>query len=351
LKTDRFSSLLFIVSLLTVMLAGTQQSATSSFAIAASCCGSGAPLEKYASVVTLPIPDPRLLLKDSQPADKSGQFKMHLAMQLVNHPEFNKQQVQVIFDAISLSTPEFFADSNTTPANRTKADEALASLTRRAVSAFTHDQATQLFGNVAASAGEEDVLKMYYALSALSVSERRVAFRNASASLKSTYWKTHLALFFVKQELTEWQKELIWSAASLVTPEYFRIKSGDPDWEAKVGQPTYSLEQQIFDAFSMDNAARIFANLGDNEESARTSASVLLKSINYEPLSKSGRYKPIILSRFAAQDDFELESTFCECATNSDYCSIWRACRSGGCSWTPDGCGTFWSYPCNGACR
>jgi hypothetical protein len=333
------------------MLAGTHQSATSSSAIAASSFTSGALLQKYTFVVVAPpIPDPRHVFKGSRPTEKSRLWKMHLAMQLVNHSEFNKEQVQVIFDAISVLTPEFFADTYGTPTDGAKANEALALLTRRAVNAFTSEQAAELFVNVAGAAAADDNLNMYYALSALSVRKRRVAFRNASPDTKSTLWRTHLALFFVKRELTEWQKQVIWSASLLATPEYFRIKSGDPDYEAKVRQPNYSIEEQIFNAFSMDDAAKIFATLGDDQESAQTNASLLLKNMNYEPFRYFGPYKQIISGVFAAQD-FELESTFCECATNSDYCSLWKACRGGGCSWTPDGCGTFWSYPCNGGCR
>jgi hypothetical protein len=191
---------------------------------------------------------------------------------------------------------------------------------------------------------------MYYDLSALSLRKRKAAFRNAEPNVKSNLWRTHLALFFVKRELTDWQKEVICTAMSLATPGYFRVRSTDPDWEIKALQTTYWLEQQIFNAFSLDDAAKIFATLGDDGESARSSASVLLKNINYKPLSDSGPYKQWAHSRGSWQD-MELERSNCSCSMQSDYCPLWSGCSSSSCNTTQDGCGTFWDYPCTGACR
>lgn len=331
------------------MLAGTQQSATSVSAIAACCYEQGALLEKYTPISAVPIPDPRNNFKGSQPRDKSGLRNMHLTIQLVNHPELNKQQLQVILDAISLSTPEFFAASHTTPANKAKADAALESLTRRALGAFTNDQAAQLFANV--TDAEQDILKMYYDLSALSLRKRRAAFRNASPNDKSNLWKTHLALFLVKRELSDWQKQVVLSAISLATPAYFAVQSNDPAWNAKVREPSYWLEQQVINAFSLGDAAKIFATLGDDDaKSAKSTASVFLESINYKHRTDSVPYKQWAHSRLSEQD-IELERSSCECSTQSDYCPIWSACGGGSCASTGNGCGTLWNYPCNGACR
>ena len=202
----------------------------------------------------------------------------------------------------------------------------------------------QPFANIG---DDEDTLRLYFDISALSLKKRKAFLRNVTPNQKSALWRTHLSLFFLKQDLNDWQKAVILSAMALATPEYFGVRSTDPAWNAKVQEPTRLLEQQIFDAFSKKDAAKIFATLGDDALAADNSA-VLLKSIN--PLSNSGPYKQAILTRLVAQD-MELERSSCECATNSDYCGIWSACRGGSCGSTPDGCGTFWTYPCNGACR
>ena len=162
--------------------------------------------------------------------------------------------------------------------------------------------------------------------------------------------ENHLALFFVKRELTQWQKEVIWSAMSLATRSFYESRPTDPDWEAKVRQPTYWLEQQIFNAFSMDDAARIFATLGDDGESAKSSALVLLKNLNYKPVSKSGPYKQLAHTPINRQD-MEIAQTNCSCSMESDYCPIWSGCNNSNCTPTQGGCGTIWGYPCTGACR
>ena len=350
MKTTRLALLLLIVTLLTVMLAGTQQSATSASPIAASLYGPRVTPQKYTPISAMAIPDPRNLFKGSRAHEKSVLWKISLALQLVKHPEWDARQVQIILDAISLSTPEFFATFNTTPANRAKADDALGSLTRRAVGAFPNDQAAKVFATVAGAQGEEDVLKMYCDLSALSLRKRRAAFSKATPNDRSNLWRTHLAMFFVKRELTELQKQVIWSAMSLATPAYFGVRSTDADWKGKVREPSFLLEQQILNAFSLHDAAKIFATLGDDGESAKSSALVLLKNINYEPLSDSGPYKQWAHTRVSRQD-MEIEQSSCSCSQQSDYCPIWSACGNASCNSTESGCGTLWSHPCNGACR
>lgn len=216
---------------------------------------------------------------------------------------------------------------------------------------FSNTHVAELLGNKAGSKAEADLLKMYYDISALPLKKRRASFRSASPTDKSDLWRTHLALFLVKrQNLNEWQKAIILSAMALVTREYFEIRSGDALWKTKVRDPSSALEAQIVNAFSLEDAAKIFATLGDDADLAKSNASVLNK-INYKPHSDAGPYKQWTLSKFAGQD-IELERGACECSTESNYCPIWKAnCSGGGCGWAQDGCGTFWSYPCNGVCR
>jgi hypothetical protein len=332
------------------MLVEIQQSATSAPVIVLCCHGQGALFAKSPTITAVRVVDPRNGAKGSQPHDKSVMWKTHLAMQLVNHPELNKAQVKIVLDAISLSTPEFFGAANTTYANKTRANDALESLIQRAVAAFPNEQAAQLFASISNATQEQDSLKIYYDLSVLSLRKRRAAFRNAEPTTKAILWRTHLALFLVKRELSDWQKEVVWAAMSLATTDYFRIKPTASDWEMKVRKPTYWLEQQIFNAFTLDDAAKMFGTLGDDGEFARSSALVLLKNITYKPLSNSGPFKEWAHSR-GSQQDMELERSNCSCSTESDYCSLTSACSGSNCSPTQSGCGTLWRYPCTGACQ
>jgi hypothetical protein len=315
-------------------LAGAQETAISSSTTVAS---------RYK---TSELPDPRNIFKGSA-TDKSTLWRVNLALQLVQSPDLNKQQKRVILDAISLSSSEFFAASGD-KSKKIRADSALQTLRRQALNAFSNSQAFELFANIAGKT-EADILKMYYDVSALSLKKRKASFRNASSNDKSDLWRTHLALFLVKRpELNEWQKEIILAAISLVTPEYFEVRPSNPAWRIKVREPLRFLEAQIVNAFSLEDGAKIFATLGDDTELAKSSASVLLRSINYKQLSDSGSYNPWTHSTFGGQD-MELERSACQCSTESDWCPIYGYCNGTNCNPTQSGCGTLWSYPCNGA--
>jgi len=226
----------------------------------------------------------------------------------------------------------------------------LARTQQPATSASTTGASPTLFANQGGGKTKADIVKMYYDISALPLKKRKASFRNASPNDKSDLWRTHLALFLVNRpELNEWQKEIILSAMTLATPELFEVRPSDSAWRAKVREPLRSLEEQIFNAFSLEDAAKIFATLGDDAESAKSSAPILLKSINYQPLSDSGPYEQWTQSQLS-QEDFELQRAACDCSTQSDYCPIWSACGGSSCN-SSGGCGTFWSYTCNGACQ
>lgn len=305
--------------------------------------------QKNLEFAAVAILDPRELPGDALASDESLLWKIHLALHLVKHPELNQQQVHIILDAISLS-PQFLTTSKEITVKKIKADEALELLKRRAVRAFPNSAASWQFGNRVVGKAEEDILKMYYDMSALPLKKRRAAFRYLSPNDRSDLWKTHLVLFLVKRpELTELQKETILAAMALATSEYFGVRSSDPAWKFKVQEPSRLLERQISTAFSLEDATTIFATLGDDAEFAKSSATVLLKSINYQPLSDSGPYKRGANSSTSEQE-MMLEGS-CSCSTESDYCPIWSSCTGGGCSGSENGCGTLWNHPCNGACR
>jgi len=93
--------------------------------------------------------DLRNLFRGSLASDKSILWNVHLALLLVKSPELNERQVRIILDAISLSTPEFFAAAGDTPAKKLRADEALESLKRGALGAFPNRAAAELFATLA----------------------------------------------------------------------------------------------------------------------------------------------------------------------------------------------------------
>jgi hypothetical protein len=302
--------------------------------------------------ISAPLQNRENFVKSSWTNEKISLWRIHLALELVKRPKLNERQVRILLDAISLSDSDFFATA--TPANNGKAD-AFQALKRRALTAFPRTEVADIFKETAGQKTEDDILKMYYDISALPVPERKASFRNASSNDKSNLWRTHLALFFVKRpELNEWQKAVVLAAMSLATPEYFEVRPGSPSWRTKVREPLSSLEEQILAAFSFEDAAKMFATLGDNTVAAKTAPtyadSFLLSSINYKQLSDTGPSKDGTRPYFVNQDRTRTGGT-CTCSTQSDWCPISGYCHSTACTPTESGCGTFWTYSCDGACR
>lgn len=217
--------------------------------------------QKGERIYVVPLPGPRDLFGGSTPSREGVLWKIHLALQLVKQPELDQCQLGVVLDAISLQSPEFFTRSNHGPAQGTKANHALKSLNARALRAFVHDQAAELFANIAGGKTDADILKMYYGKSALPLKNKNKSFRNTSLNDKSDLWRTHLALFLVKRsELSARQTEIILAAMSLATPEHFEVQSSDPSWKAKGARLLRALEEQIVSAVSLKDAAKIFAD-------------------------------------------------------------------------------------------
>lgn len=318
------------MAILCIVTLGRAQDATSTATTRARAYETGEHLQMSASLL-----DSGKFTTSYWTGDNINRWKVHVALQLVRRRELNDRQQRIILDALSSSD---FA--------------ALPALRRRALAAFPKKEAANLFANVAGAKADDDLLSLYSDLSALPLKERKATFRNASSTSKSDLWRTHLALFLVKDpKLNEWQKEIILTAMSLVSPGYFEVRSNSPAWKEKVRDPLRSLEQEILSAFSFEDGAKIFATLGgDTEAAKRTSGSFMLSGINYKQLSDSGPYNDRTHNRFSGQDMLA-ERSSCDCSLDSDWCPISGYCNASTCSSTQSGCGTFWSYPCNGVCR
>lgn len=348
--TTRFWLTLLIAGISLIMLASAFETTSTSTTLARPYETSELP-QKHVGT-SAPIQDGGGFLKTSWTSDKVSLWKVHIALQLVKRPRLNEQQARVLLDAISLSDSEFLAPG--TPANNGKAD-ALQALRQRAFAAFPKKEVAEIFSE--SEKNEDDILKMYYDISALALPERKASFRKASTNDKSNLWRTHLALFLVKRpELNEWQKQIIMAAMSLATPEYFEVGPASPTWSTKVRAPLRSLEEQILAAFSFEDGAKIFATLGDDSEAAKRTptqaGSFSLSGVNYKQLSDSGPYKERSGTQFGNQDRSPRAGGACTCSTQSDWCPLSGYCNSSGnCNTTGSGCGSLWRYPCDGACQ
>lgn len=312
-------------------------------------------LQKYEEISALSVPERRSFFRTSSAREKSEMSRVYFALRLVALPDLNERQARIMLDAISLSSPEFFAAMDGAPTEKAKANAALQSLARRAHGILSLNQSAGLFANIGVNQAEDQILRKYNDISALPLTKRKALFRNVSSKDKSDLWRTHLALFLARRpELNDWQRETILAAMSLATPRWFEVKSSDPDWKLKVGDLLRSLEARILTAFSLEDGAKIFATLGEPTETARRSPAskrpVLLTSIKNKWANDSRAHRQWTINRFAEQDQgMELEQSPCECSTDSDWCGIFGQCNGTNCKRTQDGCGTLYRYPCNGA--
>ena len=312
----------------------------------------GGLLERYRSISALSRRERSSFFRTSSASEKSTVARIHLALQLVRRHNLSQQQMKILLDAISLSSLEFFAAADGAPAEKTRANEALRSLARRAHGILPLNETAELFVSIRGDKAEDEILKKYIDISALPLTNRKAAFRNASSEDQSDLWKTHLALCLVKRpDLNDWQRETVLAAMKLATPGWFEVKSGDPTWKAK-GDLLRELEARILAAFSLEDGTKIFATLGDPTESAkRTPAGtrpIWVTSINYKRSINSRAFNQWAGSQFAEQD-LELERSACQCSTESDWCGFGGHCQNSNCSRTQSGCGTLWAYPCDGA--
>ena len=249
----------------------------------------------------------------------------------------------------AISSPEFSAASNSL-VQTNNMDPTFQAFKHRALSAFNRNEVSEIFGKVGFRKSQGELLQNYNEISTLPMKQRKASFRNASARKKSEFWKTQLALYLAMHpELNDGQKEIILVAMSLVPPQWFEIPSDDPSWKVRVEEPLREFESRILAFFSKEEGARIFATLGDPETSVRgfdQGGSISSQIISYVHTNASDTYR---LNRFVEQgQDIEIErSGDCVCSSQSDWC--WNYCGGSGCNHTTSGCGTFWSYPCNGA--
>jgi hypothetical protein len=312
----------------------------------------GGLLERYRSILALSARERSSFFRTSSASEKSTAARIHLALQLVRRHNLSQQQMKILLDAISLSSLEFFAAADGTPAEKTKANEALRSLARRAHGILPLNETAELFVNIGGDTAEDEILRKYTDISALPLTQRKAAFRNASSKDKSDLWKTHLALFLVKRpDLDDWQRETVLAAMKLATPGWFEVKFGDPTWKAKVDL-LGDLQARILATFSIEDGAKIFATLGDPTESAKRTPGgprpIWIARIDYKRSINSRAFNQWAGSQFAEQD-LELEGRACQCSTESNWCGFSGQCKVGDCSRKESGCGTLWSYPCDGA--
>ena len=249
---------------------------------------------------------------------------------------------------MSLMKPELYEIKRDNPDWPVRVDGPMKDFRTRMLAVFSRDEAAKIFATLGDREGQDDGLERYRNLSALTMSQRRAAFRNASAKQKSDLWRTHLALYLAKHpELSDALRVIVLEGMSLVTPELFEARSDNPDWKISVSARLKEFENHILSVFSTEEGARVFTILGDPQPPTRipiaagwntSTDGFAASSINPKSISAA------LLVEFSRPNLPD-----CSCSTSSDWCNT--VCTgTGSCEHSESGCGTFWLYPCNGQC-
>lgn len=105
-------------------------------------------LQKYKKISDLSKQNRKSSFNAASAIDKSDLWKVHLALYLAKHSELNKEQKEVILEAIALATPELYGTSAKSSEQKAEVDEPLQLLTKRAHEVFSKEEGAEVFDNL-----------------------------------------------------------------------------------------------------------------------------------------------------------------------------------------------------------
>jgi hypothetical protein len=275
-------------------------------------------LKKYVALCGDNSPDKIQLMQTLSPVERAFIWRVHLGLYLSRHATLSRDQQSVVIDTLALVGPELFSPPDPKdPGKRTATLEQVDLLRRRGLQVFSKDEAAEIFSAVGGTQDGESLGK-YARLSELSKSDRKASFNQMDAADKSSLWRVHLGLNLARHpEWTEEQRAIVLEAITMATPQMYQAPK-DSNWNRLVGEPVRVLTYKALVLFTKQEGAALFSELGLNEQ----------------PKSNHAR-------RPAAGN--------CGCSTECDWCT-YQCVGGADCTVLYRGCGTFWMYPCDGAC-
>jgi len=181
-------------------------------------------------------------------------------------------------------------------------------------------------GTVSLRTERAQVLAKYVELSRLSMADRKQTYEPLDPRVKEDLWSVHVEKYLAGHPaLSPGQRAVIFSFLGVIQSGAMEQPSWEPGWQTGVDQPFRVIENQARELFSPAEAQAIFATLGPVERTASGAVHAFFR----QPVDS------------------------CECSTESPWCD-WLtnpdpSCHNGGCL-PQHGCGTGWSYDCNGMC-
>ena len=111
----------------------------------------GEALRKYTQLSELSKADRKVSFSLMSAEDKSSLWRVHFGLNLARHPEYTEQERSIVFEAITMATPQLYKipkDSNWTRL----VDEPVRLLTQKALLVFTKQEVAALFSELGSDA-------------------------------------------------------------------------------------------------------------------------------------------------------------------------------------------------------
>lgn len=181
-------------------------------------------------------------------------------------------------------------------------------------------------------------------------------YRGLAAELQADLWTLQMQEFLAAgPNLTVEQHSIVAEALGLLTAGVHLRDHGSIEESARATAAIDHLSARIRASFTRSEAA-VFTQLGryaiqESLTSLAHRAAADLPKDDHDP-------KPLREIRIDAVRGPIASNADCECSTESDWCynsptAPIQSCiaRPMQCTRTPAGCGTFWTYGCNGMCQ
>ena len=102
-------------------------------------------LQQYVVVSPASVSEKAQVLQRLTPTERSYLWRVHLTVYLTQRPDLTRDQQSVIFDTLSIATPELFATPDPgDPTWRSRVHEPLDRLQRRGLQLFAKEEAAEI---------------------------------------------------------------------------------------------------------------------------------------------------------------------------------------------------------------
>jgi len=179
--------------------------------------------------------------------------------------------------------------------------------------------------------------------------QRKVTYGLLSPQEKAFIWKLHLEDMIASVRYNSEQQLVIKEALAFLKEEHFA--SGSSFWKSNEFEIWKYKSAKVFND---EEKALLFNDIKKSFASVRISA-LLADTTGTDTTGTDST------GHGGSGGGDSTAAPKCSCSKSTDYCGIYNtgdactglfiwSCGGSSCTSTTTGCGTFWSYPCNGTC-